>query len=664
MLVNSKQRKMLTRLFGLSFVALASIAPAFAGDEAPSWLRQAAATTPPAYEKEVSAVVLLNEQKITVGEDGKVTTTRIYALRVLRREGREEAIAKEIYQTDTGKVREINAWLIRAGGNVKHYGKDQTLDIALAPNDVYNEYRVKAILATDDADAGSVFGYQIVSEDRSIFSQFEWDFQDRIPSLLSRFTLVLPNGWRSTSVTFNHEKIEPTVNGSTYTWELRDAAPIESEPMSPPVSKLAPRLAVSYFPAKGSSNSTVRTFADWAEVSAWLAELEDTQVTSHEALASKARELTANAKSEMEKIQAIGRYVQSVKYISIQIGLGRGGGYRPHLATEVFDKSYGDCKDKANLMRAMLKVIGIIAFPVSIYSGDPEFVRPEWPSPQQFNHCIIAIKLSEDTQSQMVVQHARLGRLMIFDPTAEETSVGDLPSYLQGSWALIDSKESDALVKMPVTSPESNLLDRQIDASLDGTGALLANIREKANGQRAASYRREFRSESRADYVKRIEAWVSAGSNAAKINKVEPRDDGVTGRFDLDVDFTAPGYGQLMMGRLLVFKPAIVSRRESLLLTAAKRKHPVVLTSNAYSEMVRVKIPSGFVVDELPDAVKLETAFGTYHTSYEVKDGQLLFARKLVQKAATIPADQYNSVRTFFEKIRAAEQSPVVLARK
>ncbi|HEX3229671.1 MAG TPA: hypothetical protein VHQ95_11925 [Pyrinomonadaceae bacterium] len=46
------------------------------------------------------------------------------------------------------------------------------------------------------------------------------------------------------------------------------------------------------------------------------------------------------------------------------------------------------------------------------------------------------------------------------------------------------------------------------------------------------------------------------------------------------------------------------------------------------------------------------------------KDGQLVFTRKLVQKAATIPADQYNSVRSFFEKIRAAEQAPVVLARK
>jgi hypothetical protein len=51
-------------------------------------------------------------------------------------------------------------------------------------------------------------------------------------------------------------------------------------------------------------------------------------------------------------------------------------------------------------------------------------------------------------------------------------------------------------------------------------------------------------------------------------------------------------------------------------------------------------------------------------SNYEVKGDELVFTRKLVQKASTIPVEQYNIVRTFFEKIRAAEQSPVVLARK
>ena len=652
------------RFLVLIGVLMVSFAGARAsGDDAPAWLRQAANLTIPTYDKDVTAVVLVDDGTISVSDDGRTVKVYNFAVRILRRDGRGYAQARVGYVPESGKVKELRAWLIHGDGEVKRYGKDETLDLAGTPNDVYDEYRFKRITAGSEADAGMVFGYTYTTEDRTVFSQDDWAFQSAIPAISSRYTLVLPSGWRAEAVTFNHPKVEPKISGTTYTWELTNLDPVPREPLSPSLTNLVARLAVSYYPPAGQ-NSGIKTFANWSDVSAWMSELEDPQVVVDDPLAGKARELTANARTEYEKIQAIGRYVQNIQYISIQTGLGRGGGYRPHVATQVFAKSYGDCKDKANLMRAMLKVLGITAFPVSIYAGDPDYVRPEWPSPQQFNHCIIAVKVSDDTRGPTIIQHPRLGRLLIFDPTAEATPVGDLPSYLQGSLALIDSKEIDALVKMPVTPPESNLLDRQIEASIDGNGSLVATIREKANGQWAAGYRSEMQRESRPEYVKRIEGWVNAGATAARVTKVEPRDDRTEGRFDLDVEFTATGYGQLMQERLLVFKPAIVSRRETLYLTDAKRKHPVVLTSNSYSETARVKLPSGFAVDEMPDPVKLDTAFGSYATSYEVKDGVLIFSRKLVQRATTIPVEQYNSVRSFFERIRAAEQAPVVLIRK
>src|SRR5262249_2399673 len=274
------------------------------------------------------------------------------------------------------------------------------------------------------------------------------------------------------------------------------------------------------------------------------------------------------------------------------------------------------------------------------------------------------IKVSDETQAATIVTHPKLGRLLIFDATDDDTPVGDLPEDEQGSFALIVAGESGSLIRMPVTPTESNYLDRRIEASLSAEVCLAATIQEKANGQWASGYRSEFRRLYRADYQKVIEGWLSSSTTSPKINKIETTDNTSAGHFDLDIDFEAPTYGQLMRDRLLVFKPTIVSRREVLALTGAKRKTPVVLTSNAYSETVRLKLPTGFDVDEMPDAVKLDTSFGSYATTYEVKDGQLLFTRKLVQRAATIPVEQYNSVRTFFEKIRAAEQSPVVLAKK
>lgn len=664
-----------TRILGLGCaLVLLFCAPTFAaaggGDEAPAWLTQAAAAPAPPYAKDVPAVVLHNEQQVSIGNDGKITTTTTYAVRILLREWRGLAEASESYSTDTGKIRELKAWLIRPTGQVKKYGKDETLDIAGDPNDVYNESRTKFISASDDADAGAVFGYQSVSEERALFPQTDWSFQQELPrisaalpALLSRYTLTLPAGWSATSVTFNHPNVAPVVTGSTYTWELRNLPPIEPEVASPEVTSLAPRLAIGYASAQGGANSLMgaRNFSNWKDVSRWYSELSDAQSAPDDAIALKARELTANAKTELDKIRAIGRYVQEIQYISIQIGVGR---FRPHSAAEVFAKRYGDCKDKANLMRAMLRSLKIEAYPVLIFSGDATYVREEWTSPSQFNHCIIAVKVGDETRVPTVIQHATLGRLLIFDATDDNTPVGDLPDHEQNSFALIAAGGDGSLVRMPVTPPEANGLEREAEVNLAGDGSITANVKERSTGQSAVQERRSFRALSRPDYAKALESWITRGATGAKLVRVEPADNHADGRFSLDVDFTAVGYGQLMQNRLLVFKPAILSRRESIFLTNVARKHAVVLESHAYTESVNVKLPVGFDVDELPDPVKLDTAFGSYSTSYAVKDGQLHFKRSFTQRATTIPPADYAKVRSFFERIRAAEQSPVVLAKK
>ena len=650
------------RLFAiLALLLLAS--PALA-DDTPPWVQQAAAIKVPTYDKEVSAVVLVDESLTSINSDGRETEVFNHAVRILRREGRAYAIGRVGYVPETGKVKEFRAWLIRPNGEIKRFGKDDSVDIQASLNDVYNEYRFKTISAKDDADVGAVFAYSYTLEDRSIFSQADWAFQNSLPVITSRYNLTLPEGWRAEAVTFNHAGVEPRVNGSSYSWELSNLPAIPDEPLSPSLTHLVPRLAVSYFPPANSQQLSIKTFSKWSDVAAWMSELEDSQVIVDDALTRKANELTASAKTEYDKIRAIANYVQNIQYISIQTGLGRGGGYRPHSSSEVFAKSYGDCKDKANLMRAMLKVVGIDAIPVSIYSGDPNYVRASWPSPQQFNHCIIAVKVSAQTQGSTIIQHPSLGRLLIFDPTDEETPIGDLPFHLQGSLALLDSKTETDLVRMPVTPPEMNQFERIATLQLLPDGGISGQIKEQANGQTAAVLRSEFRSMSKPDFTLTIEKWLTKGITSARLNKIEPTDNTGDGGFSLNLEFTATTYGQLMQNRLLVFKPVVVARREDLSLTAPTRKHPVVLHANAYSETVRVQLPAGFVVDELPDAVKIQTAFGSYVTSYEVKNNELVFKRQLSQQATTIAAADYETVRKFFESIRAAENAPVVLARK
>ena len=651
----------MARFTALLFLMLLSASSALAfADDAPAWLRQAAALPVPTFDKKVGAVVLVDNSTLTVAEDGQVTSVSTYAVRILNHEGRDEASAAVGYETDFGKVKDFRAWLIRPSGQVKTYGKDQIVDQA-DMNDVYDESRVKKIAAGEDAEPGAIFGFQTITETRPYFFQSMWYFQSGAPVMSSRLTVVLPAGWQAKSVTFNHGDVPASINGTTYAWELRDLAPLEWEPASPDLTHLAPRVAVKYFPTEGTKNPGVRAFENWGDVSRWYTSLTDTQFAPDERIAAKARELTAGATTELDKIRAIGRYVQTIQYISVQIGVGR---WRPHTASEVMAKSYGDCKDKANLMRAMLKSLNIQSYPVLIFAGDSNYVHESWVSPGQFNHCIIAIRVSDETKAATVLTHSTLGRLLIFDATDDNTPVGDLPEHEQGSFALIAAGESGSLVRMPETPPESNSVDRQIEATLSPDGSLNATVRELAIGQRAVDYRREFRGLARPDYVKRVEGRISRGATAAKVSKVEPMDKSGEGRFDLDLEFSATGYAQLMQDRLLVFKPALLSRRDSVFLTETIRRHPIVLDAHAFSETLHLKLPAGFIVDELPDPLKLDGPFGSYKTSYVVKDNELLFTRALAQKSGTIPAEQYQSVRSFFEKIRAAEQAPVVLVRK
>ena len=88
------------------------------------------------------------------------------------------------------------------------------------------------------------------------------------------------------------------------------------------------------------------------------------------------------------------------------------------------------------------------------------------------------------------------------------------------------------------------------------------------------------------------------------------------------------------------------------------------MDSTSMNETAVFTIPAGFSVDETPDAVKLESEFGKYSTSFELVGNKLTFKRSLVMKRTLIPAEKYDAVRSFYSKLREAEQAPVVLLKK
>ena len=634
-----------------------------AADEFPAWAREAASASVPKFDGKVPAVVLLDEQRLALDETGKRVCTNRHVLRILNREGKRLAVAREYYLTGTGKVRDLRGWVLAANGDVRKLGKERVLDAALVDNDIYNEHRVRILTGESDADPGSVFAWESVSEDKSLFSQWEWAFQGRLPVILSRFTLTLPDGWKSEAVSFNNAPVQPSVSGTTSTWEARNLPFLEDEPASPGVSSLTPRLGLTFYPSGGAKNAGP-SFSSWGDVARFQAELASTQDTPTEALSRKAKELAGTGSTELERLSPIARFVQGINYIAIQTSVGRGGGYRPHAAGDVFTKAYGDCKDKANLMHTMLKAIGVESYLVAVYSGDRTHARESWPSPWQFNHMIVAVRVSAATRAPAVLETSPLGRLLIFDPTDDVTPLGYLPVDEQDSNAMLIAQDKGGLVRLPLAASSVNQLQRQVRVTLDEKGGIRAVVDERRFGDKASIAHRRYIQHARPEYLKTVEQMVSRTVAGARVSKLEPSPGAKPGEFQVAIEFESPAYAQLMQGRLMMFRPTLLQSATYYDFSEAKRASPVVLDPESFSETVVAQLPAGFVLDELPDPVELKTPFGTYRSNCEVKDGVLTYTRSMEVRGMTVPAGSYGDLRKFFGSVYAAEQSPVVLAKK
>ena len=86
--------------------------------------------------------------------------------------------------------------------------------------------------------------------------------------------------------------------------------------------------------------------------------------------------------------------------MAIELGIG---GWQPHSASEVFTHRYGDCKDKATLLAAMLHEIGVESYYVPINTNRGS-VTPDTPANLAFNHVILAIKVPDGVPETSLVR--------------------------------------------------------------------------------------------------------------------------------------------------------------------------------------------------------------------------------------------------------------------
>jgi Domain of Unknown Function with PDB structure (DUF3857)/Transglutaminase-like superfamily len=645
----------------VTLVVLMFAPAAFAAKDVPSWLQEASTMSLKTdFPAKVTNVVLFHEEHLTVAPDGKWSATERGAVKILQT-SRHPPSAWRPYNTKSGRIRDFRGWLILPSGKQIEYSKNSILDEALSAQETYDEGRAKRLDCDPDAPVGSVFAYEVTQEEDSIATTYPFFFQDSTPVLISRFTLSLPPGWLAHAATFNHAEVAPSIEGNTYTWQLRDLPWIEPEDQSPSFPSIAPWIGVSYFPANASS--TLRSLKDWPAVSQMLSAFMDPAAEPTAAIRSKSADLTKGANSELDKIRAIAAFAQQTNYVEVAMNLTKGGGYTPHPAEQVLTRNYGDCKDKAGLMRALLKAAGIDAYTIVIYSGDREFVRPEWPSPDQFNHAIVAVKVSAGTTTPTVLEHPSLGHLLIFDPTDPVTPVGDLPEDEQGSFALVVAGANGDLLKMPQLPSSSARIERKVEGRMDDQGHLTAHLVTEYFGQSGAGIR-YFSTHREFDQMKKVlERSYSRQLGGVTLDKITPTDHAIENRMELALDLGVGQFGQSMRQTMLVVKPGVLAPVSDYWFSKKERKLPVKLEPRLRKDSVAIQLPSGFVVDEIPDPVTIESPYGAYHASWKTADDSVTFEQSLEVKDTRAAPAEYPEVKDFFDKVLAGESAPVILLK-
>ena len=650
----------------LFLALLACSVPAAAADRAPDWLGavyQAKVTFP---RKEDPAVVLLDDTLLDVSASGSFTTRVRFAVRVLTTEGSKQAVARVPYNTDSMKVKSLQAWLIAPDGKVTAYGRRRIVDAAVHTSalELYGEARQQLIIATDEAKPGAVFGFEAVVEEMSVISQHMVRFQSALPVERAAYTVQLPSGWRLAAHPFNQAPACTESGGGRYTWTATATPALVLEPLAPPAPTFAPWVAIDFVPPTASQSGTSRVaFGSWAEISAYFSPRYEAAAVSDAAMKAKADELVRGKADLFARLQALGGYAQDVNYIFIQLDAAHAGGMIPRLAPRVFRTNYGDCKDKATMLRALLATQGITSFPLIVQSGSTTHLREDWPSPLQFNHAILAIQVDASVDSPAVFTHPELGRLLVFDPTNEFAPIGSLADTLLADKGLLLAGARGGLIALPAERPESNRLERHVRATLNDLGGIEGTIKEEFFGQASAGPRAERRRNGETEYRRRIERWLAGTLPAAQTTRVETADFWAENRFTMAADFASAQYGKLMRDELLVFKPILVARRGAVALRKGARTQPVLLRPSRYTERTEITLPPGCTVEESILPVTLTTAFGSYQAACTAEGGKLTFERSLDLRAAELSVSDFEAVRGFFEKILQTEQTPVVLRR-
>ncbi len=478
-----------------TFVAALSIGtahgarPEFAIAAAPRWVSTTPVNvdaSPPTDQISAGTYYLLHDVQVRLEGKDRTTYRRI-ASKAINQKGLESLANIEVRFDPSYQTLSLHAVTIHRAGKKIEKLRTESVKILQRERDleylVYDGSKTANILL-DDVQVGDTVEYAYSTRGNNpVFGGLHagrFDFQWAVPVHQARASLIVPIS-RTVTMTNRNAKLEPIITDGhgerRYEWSMRDVPGLTVETDAP----------ASYDPYLGVEWSE---FANWGAVARWAAPLYGAADDGRAVTAIVAK-LKAEHKTIAEQTVEALRHVQrEIRYLSVAVGAGS---HAPSAPQTVLERRFGDCKDKARLLVAVLSGLGVDAKVALVNTTTQGGVRDNQPSPYAFNHVVVRAQLN--------------GQVLWLDPTrrVQGGRIDSLHQYDYGQALVIDSATTN-LTPMFGANKSASRAYRSISAVIDTRAGLTApakyTVTSTLEGGAAESLRTTLSSVSRDDLQK------------------------------------------------------------------------------------------------------------------------------------------------------------------
>lgn len=461
-------------------------------------LARAAALVKP--ERAADVVVLLDEQSYRFDASNRLVHSWRVVYRVDSPQGIEEWGSVARYWEPWHQERpRIRARVITADG-LEHLLDPKLLSDAPVRNDVpliYDDAHIYQGPLPAVAVGAVVEREMVVTDTAPLFAA---GFVDRayvrrdVPVMHTKIILEAPGSLPLRhSVRLlpgMHQQQTQSPDGTAWTLENGPLGPLdEFESNLPPELAITPMVEIS-------------TGASWQRVAQAYRAATEPMIRLDEV-----KSVTDSHKPDASTLEIARRLVarlhREVRYTGIEFGESR---LIPHSPRETLAQKFGDCKDKATLLVAMLRAAGIPAHLALLATGPGQDVGEELPGLGLFNHAIVYVPGPPE---------------LWIDATAQYTQVGDLPAGDRGRRALVIRDSTTALLRTPQAAPADNLVVEKREFHLaERGGARIVEITEP-HGTVESTYRSWFDGPEKDEMRKQLKGYVQSTYLADSLTRFE-----------------------------------------------------------------------------------------------------------------------------------------------